>query len=268
MRTAEAVNLADPASICQPIGDYPMDIYGNVVGLVDGVVKSCGSETSYDDCYDYDPDSNRWVGSPNMLYGRHSPRASSIDGTWLISGPPTTADAPYASEMWSDGELVSGPTVPPNMDNHCQITVNDTHVFFADGQDLGPSYLYDFNAQTWTEMPPKTVKTSRPSCGFIKNPDNGVEAVVYDQGITEIFNFNDMTWRLGPEMPWTSYSGFAQLSETFVMVGGNGYGTDLDLIFQFDNLEYKWILKGQHLGIERDKSPGVVAVPDDFVSCS
>ncbi len=159
------------------------------------------------------------------------------------------------------------------MHSHCQLTINSTHVFFADTLDTGNAFLLDWYEQTWSELPPMTVDRLYMSCGLINNPENGIEAVIVEGGVTEIFNFRDEEWRTGPTVEFFSEAGYAQIGDTFVVVGGwsNYEGDELDVsdkIFKFDNINYEWILMSQRLQVPRDWYPGVVAVPDEFVSCS
>ncbi len=162
-----------------------------------------------------------------------------------------------------------GPSLPQEMHEHCQLTVNSTHVFFA--MPYSPSsYLLDWYEETWTELPPTTVGNGNQMCGLINNPENGLEAVIVEDGYSEIFNFNSLAWRDGPTLEPFDQAGFAQVGDTFVLVGGWSYEKQrsLDTIYRFDHLNYEWILMEQHLQIPIQSFPAVVAVPDDFVSCS
>lgn len=261
--SVELVDLEDPSNSCY-LADYPLKDGEMAVGLVSGLVKSCGGSQDYTDaCYDYDPATNSWTESTSMLSTRYTPRESTIDGIWLVSD-----DSP-STEMWTGNGFEQGPSLPQDLSlyHHCQLTVNSTHVFFGDTHFLGPNYLLDWSSQTWTQLPPMTMSRDYPSCGMINNPENGLEAVIVEDGASEIFNFNDLTWRAGPDGPYIYDAGYAQLPETFVVVGGYDLSQALDTIYQFDNVNYDWIQKDQRLQTPRDNYPGVVAVPGDFISC-
>ncbi len=105
-------------------------------------------------------------------------------------------------------------------------------------------------------------------CGLIKNPENGAEVVIVEDGVPEIFNFKEEAWRTGPTVGEFDYAGYAQIRDTFVEVGGNTDAVELDSIYKFDHINYDWILMSQRLQVPRDYYPGVVAVPDEFVTCS
>ncbi len=273
MSSVEVIDLENPSNICSMIEDYPVENGGMTLGLIDGLLKSCGSGYDIEDCYDYDPDTNSWTSSASLVYARARPRSSFIDGIWLVSGDDAldAGDAPMTTEMWTGSTFVEGPRLPTPMYDHCQFTINSTHVFFAEAYETGRSFLLDWFAQTWTEVPPMNVDRNYPSCGLINNPENGLEAVIVQSGVSEIFNFRDESWRTGPPVEPFIDAGFTQIGDTFVVVGGldEVYGDEeFDTIYKFDHIKYEWILMSQRLQVSRYAYPGVVSVPDEFVTCS
>ncbi len=264
LSTVEAIDLDNPSSTCNAITNYPVLDKGMAVGLMDNYIKSCGSELGSRECYDYNPSTNTWTDSVDMLTSRDNPRASFIDNVWLVSGD----DFESTTEMWTGGYFESGPSVPSFMYRHCQLTINSTHVFFADDYNE-PAYLLDWVTQSWIELQHMNEDRDWPSCGLINNPQNGLEVVIVEDGVTEIFNLNDLTWRSGPSVTAFDEGSYAQIGDTFVVVGGQDFSGDaLDTIYQFDHLNYEWILLDQRLKTPRESYPGVVAVPDNFVNCS
>ncbi len=262
LRSVEVIDLENPSSTCNAISDYPFGNKGMAVGLIDNIIKTCGSEYGSDSCYDYNPSTNSWTLSVDLLTSRDNPRASFIDNVWLVSGD----DYETTTEMWTGNIFEPGPQLPTYMYLHCQLTINSTHVFFADDYDV--VYLLDWPAQSWIELPPMTVNRDWPSCGLINNPQNGQEVVIVEDGVTEIFNLNDLTWRSGPPVTMFDEASYVQFGDTFVVVGGQDYvGDALDTIYKFDHLNYDWILMDQRLKTPRESYPGVVAVPDEFVTC-
>ncbi len=126
------------------------------------------------------------------------------------------------------------------MRDHCQLTVNSTHVFFADTCDTGKVYLLEWDEQTWKELPQMTVERDYMSCGLISNPENGIEVVIVENGVTEIFNFIDEEWKTGPTVESFDWAGYAQIGDTFVVVGGrNDAEGTLDTIYKFDHINYE-----------------------------
>ncbi len=263
LRSVEVIDLENPSSSCNAISDYPIADKGMAVGLINNIIKSCGSEFDTDSCYDYNPSTNTWSTGIDMLSARQNPRASLIDNVWLVSGDSYET----TTEFWTGSNFEYGPDLPTLMFLHCQLTINSTHVFFAEDNNK-PAYLLDWTTQSWTELPNMNEDRDWPSCGLINNPENGLEVVIVEDGTTEIFNLNDLTWRSGPSVTEFDEGSYAQIGDTFVVVGGQDYyGDALDTIYKFDHLNYEWILLDQRLQTPRESYPGVVAVPDEFVTC-
>ncbi len=272
LSSVEVVDLENPSSTCNLINDYPVEEASMTVGIIDGLLKSCGGNYDTYACYDYNPETNSWITSASLIDTRFRPRSSFIDGNWLVSGDEMVSwdDVPLTTEIWTGTGFEPGPLLPIEMTDHCQLTINSTHVFFADTHATGNAFLLDWNSQTWKELPPMTVDREHMSCGLINNPENGIEAVIVEDGTTEIFNFREEAWRTGPTVSREfDLAGFAQIGHTFVVVGGRTYAGDtIDTIYKFDHINYDWILMSQRLQVPRDIYPGVVAAPDEFVTCS
>ncbi len=242
------------------------------VAVIQGVIKSCGGHPPPRDvCYDYHPESNTWVNSASMMQRRWFYHTSFIQDLWLISGGgggSSSSQAQTTTEKWTGSAFEAGPTLPRSMYAHCQLTLNATHVFFANPR-TSQSYLLNWPNQTWTELSQMTNTFQYPSCGLINNPTNGREAVVVQNGISEIFNFNNLTWRAGPDAPYFYEAGFSQLFDTFVVVGGIGSNSEyLDTLYKFDQINYAWIQLTQQLQTATGSYPGVATVPDSFVNCN
>ncbi len=241
------------------------------VGLFDGFIKSCGNWLDSEVCFVYNPATNSWNISTSLIISRTSPVSSFIDGIWLVSGDFIYSDDfPFTTEMWTGARFEPGPSLPIQMVFPCQLTINSTHVFFIDTVISGKAFLLDWFEQKWTELPSMTVERDKMSCGLINNPVNGIEVVVVEHGVTEIFNFIDEEWRTGPTVEPFYEAGYAQIGDTFAVVGGFSYDEydTSDRIYKFDHVNYDWILMSQRLQVPRSYYPGVVAVPDDFVNCS
>ncbi len=110
-------------------------------------------------------------------------------------------------------------------------------------------------------------------CGLIENSVSGTELVVLvDYDSFYIFNFNDMTWREGPDIPYdvllTWDSMLVQMENTFYLMGGY-IGDDMttDAIFKFDNENYVWHMEAT--GLQTAKRGGAaIAIPDEIANCS
>ncbi len=139
-------------------------------------------------------------------------------------------------------------------------------MFFADCLDQ-TAYLLDWSMQEWTQLDGMTTDTSDScGCGLINNEQFGKEVVVADLGTSEIFNFDSLTWRDGPDLPYGYGYASVQLTDTFLLVGGleEDYSNK---IYIFDEDNYEFTLKSQTLWQPRAWS-GAVVVPDELVNCS
>ena len=104
-----------------------------------------------------------------------------------------------------------------------------------------------------------------PSCGLIQNPENGPKVVLAGYGSSEIFNLASETWRDGPETPYFYAAASTQLQDTFLVIGGTN-GDGLDTIYEFDHINYDWILRPERLS-QQKYGVGAIALPNDFVQC-
>ncbi len=270
LSNVEVLDIYDPSIDCEPISDYPKEDRGMTAGMIDGSIKSCGSQHDSAECYDYDPATDTWTQSLYMINSRYNPKSSFIDGVWLLTGDgDSTIDFPQSTEMWTGTNFVEGPSLPVPMHDHCQLTINSTHLFFASDKN-NPSYFLDWEQDIWTELPSMTQGVYLPSCGLINNPENGLEVVVATVGSSEIFNINTMQWRAGPSLGQIFAAGVGQLTDTFLLVGGENYsgGSPLHTIYQFDHINYDWVLLHNRLGLGRKGYLGVVTVTNEFVTCS
>ncbi len=262
----EALDLEDSSKSCNQISHYPERKHAMSAGFMQGIVKSCGGGlSSVKACYDYHSENNSWVNSTSLMTGRMHMGASFIDNVWLLSGS-WYGQVKDTTEMWTGSNFEAGPNLPREMWSHCQLTVNATHVLFvrADGQ---PNFLLDWTDKTWTELPSLRYNIGGLSCGLIRHPINGIEAVVAGNGNSEIFNFTSLSWRPGPDAPNFNVASYTQLSDTFVMVGGYVGGQNLDTLYKFDNVNYDWVPMEHHLQVP-SRGPALATVPDNFVSCT
>ncbi len=265
MDSVEVIDLDDPSKTCDIVANYPIATDYVTAQLVDGVVKVCGGLQTELDCYDYNSSSNTWSSSPGPLYEKDYATSSIIDGTWLVTGDDTNPDGTM-TEWWTGSQFTMGPTLPKILNRHCQVSINSTHVFFADciGKE---TYLLDWESQGITQLDDMTTARSNVcGCGLVQNDQMGKEVVVAGYGTSEIFNFGNMTWRDGPDLP--SGYGYAsvQLTDTFLMVGGfeSSYSNK---IYIFDEENYYFTLMPETLAYER-RWAGAVAVPDEMFNCS
>ncbi len=268
----QVIDLEDESKTCNRLSDYPINQSAMTVGVINGVIKSCGgNQEPSDSCYDYHPESNTWVQSVSMEFERSYHAASFIDDVWMLSGG-GSGESETTTEVWNGTDFELGPPLTRGMSYaHCQLTLNATHVFFGH-RDNKTNLLLNWQDKTYTMLPPisfEAIDQYWTSCGLINNPERGREAVIAGYNQTQIFNFNDLTWRPGPNTSSFMEAGYTQLSDTFIVVGGysSKYGY-MDKIHKFDNINYDWIELNQHLETSNYWFPGAVMVPDSFVTCN
>ncbi len=285
----EVVDLLNPGNKCGFLADYPAAVAHHTATYMDEVVKSCGGiyydesielGRPYEYCYDYEPTSNMWIQSAGLLKPRMYMASSLVGNNWLISGG-KLINYLYVNETlsWDDVYLndteifiegassfeLGSAILPETMINHCQATINDTHVFFVEDRH---AYILDYANNIWIQVEDITVDINTPSCGHIYNSVNGVEIVVASEGYTRIFNLSTLEWKEGPHLiPYGDHYGVAQLENTVVFAGGDPYSrTTMNNVYLFDNENYEWLLLQQTLDIPREDF-AIVAVPTEFVNC-
>ncbi len=82
-----------------------------------------------------------------------------------------------------------------------QVSLNSTHVFFANGV-TGNAYILDYPNREWTQLDNLALNLGDDydaylSCGKVINNSEGTEIVLVGYGKSAIFNLNSMTWRPG-----------------------------------------------------------------------
>ncbi len=91
----------------------------------------------------------------------------------------------------------------------------------------------------------------------------GKEVVVAGYGTSEIFNFDSLMWRDGPDLPYGFGYASVQLTDTFLLVGGyEDYYSDKIYMFDEDHYELSQTLWHPRL------YAGAVVVPDEMVNCA
>ncbi len=95
-----------------------------------------------------------------------------------------------------------------------------------------------------------------------------MQIVIASDYTSDIFSLATLSWRPGPPAPFEEEAGTAQYLNTFVAVGGSSNEEVLDTVYIFDEIHYEWKIFGRRLQVARQGYPGLVLVPDEFVSCT
>ncbi len=61
------IDLENPSNTCNRLRDFPRRDTGMTVGIIDGLIKACGSDFDIDNCYDYNPETNQWNSSTSTI---------------------------------------------------------------------------------------------------------------------------------------------------------------------------------------------------------
>jgi len=273
------INLADNGQSdgCPSIPDYPFDVKDLAAAYYHGNIVACGG---YDGlrqspfCYSLGPELNAWNEMDSLPDGPRERMASSIiDGKWLITGGynprnPSSGNAYKTTVVYDGVQFTSGPELPVVSDDHCQLTLNSTHVFLVTGDKdtftlNWETQEYVFYEKTFIEMPSS-------ACGLLNNDNYGSEVLIASRAYSYIFSLTDHTWRDGPKLPEEPVGPVsAPAPYGFVSIGGflGDFLLADDSVYNFDEDLYEWALQKAELKIARFQA-AAVAVPENFLNCS
>jgi len=63
--------------------------------------------------------------------------------------------------------------MPNSKYGHCQITLNDTHLFLAAGVDASETFIMDVGSRHYTELDNLPRDVAYGACGLLNHPVNG-----------------------------------------------------------------------------------------------
>jgi len=267
----QVINLGNPDEECPQIPNYPMPIGLMTAAYYQGKVVVCGGRVgdgnvSTDQCFELSSDLTEWVEISSLPEDPSSKLSSSvIRDTWVISG------AGEASVyFYKDGSFTPGVAMPADISTHCQLTLNNSHVFFAG--DSVNAFILDWERQEYVILEDMPDGFTYPNCGLVNNPFFGPEVVMAKgERPAHVFSLTDLTWREARSMPEDIYlASEAQVDGGFLAMGGYIAGSNpwvpQDSIYKFDDESYDLELLDQRLEIPV-WTAGAVAVPDEFLRC-
>ena len=79
---------------------------------------------------------------------------------WVTGGIGSIGNVLRETEIYENGNFRFGPALPKALREHCMVNLNKTHVFVGGGFGSKSAYLYDFNAEVWTDLPDIPVEVS------------------------------------------------------------------------------------------------------------
>lgn len=256
--------------------DLPQDMSGLVANRVGGQIIACGGRGEVN-CYTYDFDLGRWVETASMDRARYGAVGFVVnDDLWFVLGGKDhdAENKPVlnSSITYNAGNFYSGDGLPYAAYFPCVASLNETHVFFAGGNDgtrtRKEAHILEVGPWTWTRLPDMRHERYRVSCGKVGNK---IVVVGGDpnQDSSEVFSLDTLRWTEGPGVPTASGRFWAcpqvyQMEDTFRLLGGYDGDGWLDTVFEFDPEVFGWRTMGERVARNRD-SHGVVAVAEELV---
>jgi len=266
----ELIDLSGEGKTCPTLPDYPHRAQRLTATFYNGNVIACGGDkygTATSDCFILGPDLSTWENLGSIVPVSHNMASSIIDNKWFISGGRRSTATLQSTSVWDGSVFEDGPEMPGRKENHCQITVNSTHVFLANGYEYPETYLLDWELETYYifEDIPNTQYLS--ACGLLNNVVNGLEVLVADGEYSYIFSLTNLTWRDGPKLPNNiRQPSSAPTKNGFISIGGRNDDGPVASIYKFDETIYEWGSEIAKLNIGREFAASV-PVPDDYANC-
>jgi len=173
----ETIHLSGDGTGCSSVKNYPLELEEHTATYHDGSVFVCGGhnseEASYTNrCFQLSNPVGPWTEIFPMPEPNSEMRSSLIDGKWFITGGlrgPGTKSFVYD---FDDKLFEYGSQLFDNKYDHCQVTVNDTHVFIGGGSSI-EAYLFNWKTQRWTFLDDMPSSVLGGACGFLNNPEYG-----------------------------------------------------------------------------------------------
>ena len=86
------------------------------------------------------------------------------------------------------------------MSYHCQVTLNSTHIFFADPEITKNAWILNWEDFTYKMVDSLSRLFITGPCGMATSESKGQEIVVTADGASEIFSVDTLRWREGMAM--------------------------------------------------------------------
>jgi len=266
----EIVDVSNSGKTCFPLPDYPVAVDAPAATYFQGKIVSC-SYSNDGRCFELASGAPSWTETLPIPTG-FVERASVADNKIVFSGGLALGEGQKLVFYYDDqGIFTPGPNIPVEMHDHCQVTINETHVFLG-SYPTHSALLLNVRTDQYTFLEDIPDRISSPACGLL-NGIYGKEILIAGTFYSLIFNVNDMIWRNGPELPeYLDYMSYAQVSGGFLAIGGEGVRDDInffyatDTVYKFDETIYQWTLLPERLELRREL-PGAVSVPEEFLNC-
>jgi len=140
----ELIDLSGEGKLCPILPDYPLEVAFLDATFYEESVIVCGGSLpnhhATGRCFSLGPDLSSWKEIDTLPYSpRYSQASSIIDNKWFISGgyPESRSTLIYDGSTFTLGK-----ELPYSRTDHCQLTINSTHVFFAGTEK--ETFLYNW----------------------------------------------------------------------------------------------------------------------------
>jgi len=270
LASAELVDVSGEGKVCPEVPDFPYKVQYLLVTFYQGKVLACGgisSGTYQDKCYSLGSDLSKWEELDSHLLSKRDKMSSSIiDNKWFISGGYDGFKSLKETMVYDGTQFSPGPEMELSHQDHCQLAINSTHIFFAGGSRK-ETFLLDWGSGIYfplDDMP----EYLGGACGVLNNENHGMEVLIAEFTRAFIFSFNDLSWREGPLIPQRLTNlKYVLTKNGFVSLGGIKNSFEyVGSIHEFNEILYEWIPEVAQLQIGMANF-GAAAVPDDFANC-
>ena len=153
------------------------------------------------------------------------------------------------------------------------VRINSSHIFIKTNINRR-AWIFNQNDNSFQQLPDMSLDRNRASLGMVNGHDIVVAGGISTTS-TEIFDLNINQWRQGPDLPDVVVGNFrfccarnVQYQDSFLIVGGTGSsGGLIDTIMTLNPQTYEWDILPQRM-TNATTFPGVILVPDNYVTCS
>jgi len=262
------LDLSGEGKECPSLPDYPLEVTHLTATFLNNKIVACGGWNPYSNrCFELASDNlTEWVEISSLLEVLSSMASSNVDGQWFISGGFSTSSTTKTT-LFNGLAFARGKPLPKVKDSHCQVTVDDNHIFITAGgtQD---TYMLNWEEQTYAILdyiPEPAMDYT--VCGLINNFIEGPEVLVAVKEKSYIYSLANSSWKDGPPLP-ESISDLSRAHPTkgVAAIGGVIGGDFSSKVYVFDDQAYEWKLQEQELKVAR-KGAAAIAVPDYFLQC-
>jgi len=143
---------------------------------MDDKIVVCGRFAPNEDtpCFELARGSSQWSRTIDVPFKLKFFGSSVIDGKWLLTGG---ADEDLNIDdrvfLYYDGIFKDNESMDSYKMGHCQVTLNDTHVFVTGGRHSYATFILDVFQQVFTPLPSLPEEIEFGACGLLNNPANG-----------------------------------------------------------------------------------------------